>query len=291
MFVEELALAMRDAGVIRVDALGHVEGAVEELATFTYPATVQSTVASRIDQLSLPQQLSLRVASVVGRDFDVATVAAVHPAEVTEDEVAKHLSDIERHHLLERGTEDDHYVFKHGLIAEVAYTTLPEAERRRIHERVATSLLNRVALEPSPLDPVIAQHWIRAGNIEHAEAALGRSARYAMGIAAYQEAVNFLSEAQELGQETAPPLQRASWATELGAAYRALGDLSASHDALAEAATLLGKPLPRARVLLWLGLVGQSIRQIATDSLRASSSAGAAIRRTGSTNWPRCTTP
>ncbi len=263
MFVEELALAMRDAGVIRVDALGHVEGAVEELAAFTYPATVQSTVASRIDQLSLPQQLSLRVASVVGRDFDVGTVAAVHPAEVTEDAVAKHLSDIERHQLLERGTEDDHYVFKHGLIAEVAYTTLPEAERRRIHERVATSLLNRVGLEPSPLDPVIAQHWIRAGNIEHAEAALERSARYAMGIASYQEAVNFLIEAQELGQETAPPLRRAGWATELGAAYRALGDLSASHDALAEAATLLGKPLPRARVLLWLGLIGQSIRQIA----------------------------
>ncbi len=263
LFVEELALAMRDAGVIRVDAVGHVEGAIEELATFTYPATVQSTVASRIDQLSLPQQLSLRVASVVGRDFDVATVAAVHPAQVTEDEVAKHLSDIERHHLLERGAGDDHYEFQHALIAEVAYTTLPEEERRRIHERVATSLLSRVGSEPSPLDPVIAQHWIRAGNVEHAEAALERSARYAMGIAAYREAVNFLTEAQELGEEGASPPERARWATELGAAYRALGDLSASHRALEEAASFLGRPLPAVRALLWLGLAGQLIRQVA----------------------------
>jgi predicted ATPase/class 3 adenylate cyclase len=263
LFTEELALAMRDAGIIRVDAQGHVEGTIDELTSLAYPTTVQSTVASRIDQLSLPQQQSLRVASVVGRDFNVATVAAAHPGGLTEDDIAKHLSDIERHYLLERGAADGAYRFKNALIADVAYTTLPEAERRRIHERVAVWLRGQTGELPSLVDPTIAQHWIRAGNAEEAEASLERSAEYAMGIAAYQEAINFLSQAQELGRGTASRLQQARWATSLGAAYRALGDLPASQRALEGAVALLGNPMPRARARLWMGLAGQSLRQLA----------------------------
>ncbi len=263
LFTEELTLAVRDEGIIRVDAEGHVTGDVDALINLTYPATVHSTVASRIDQLPLPEQMSLRVASVVGRDFDVASVAAVHSSPTTEDEVRKQLANIERHQLIERLSGDDDYRFKHAIIADVAYGTLPETDRRLIQARVAEWLEDRAGAQPSAVDPAIAQHWLRAGNSGRAVDALGRSAEYAMSIASYQEAIGFLIEAQELDAATASPLQRARRSTSLGAAYRALGDLPASHEALLDAAATLGHPMPRTRPGLWFGLIAQSLRQVA----------------------------
>src|SRR5205085_9147768 len=69
-FSEELAYALRDAGLIEiVDQECRVAAQAGDLHALDLPDTVQGIITSRIDQLNASQQLTLKVASVVGRIF------------------------------------------------------------------------------------------------------------------------------------------------------------------------------------------------------------------------------
>ena len=70
-FTHELAMTLEDEGMVIIDdgecqlppnfgAKGHLE----------VPNTIEGVVGSRIDALSPPQQLALKVASVIGRSFE-----------------------------------------------------------------------------------------------------------------------------------------------------------------------------------------------------------------------------
>ncbi|MFL6250384.1 MAG: AAA family ATPase, partial [Actinomycetes bacterium] len=72
LFTEELTFALRDAGLVRV-VDGHVQLAsdVPDVLARRLPHTVHGAVTSRIDRLSPTQQLTVKVASVIGRVFAV----------------------------------------------------------------------------------------------------------------------------------------------------------------------------------------------------------------------------
>ena len=62
------------------------------------------------------------------------------------------------------------FAFKHQLIREVAYATLPRARRRQRHEAIALFLEDSVG-EVGDVAPALANHWHEAGD-------LVRAARY-----------------------------------------------------------------------------------------------------------------
>jgi class 3 adenylate cyclase/tetratricopeptide (TPR) repeat protein len=99
------------------------------------PPTVQAVIAARIDHLSEPARDLLRKASVFARStFDVSELALIAEPE---DET---LAELEDEELLLR---DEHrpgvWRFRHGLVRDVAYESLPKRERRRLHLRLADS--------------------------------------------------------------------------------------------------------------------------------------------------------
>ena len=78
-FAEELAHALRDRGLVEVqDGVCRFTAAAER-QSMQLPNTVQVVVKSRIDQLTVPQQLTIKVASVLGRAFDLTSLRAVYP--------------------------------------------------------------------------------------------------------------------------------------------------------------------------------------------------------------------
>ena len=99
------------------------------------PDTVQATVLARLDLLPAEERRILQLGSVFGRTFRGAGVAALEDRELAlVQDLCENLIDRD----LIRLTEGDRYTFRHILIQEVAYGTLPRAERARLHAQAAS---------------------------------------------------------------------------------------------------------------------------------------------------------
>jgi class 3 adenylate cyclase/tetratricopeptide (TPR) repeat protein len=164
-FSEELAYALRDAGLIEVvDGECYIAPETGDLNALQFPDTVQGVITSRIDRLAPSQQMALKVASVIGRVFTFRTLLDVHPIEADKPQLAQHVSALERLDLtpLESPEPDLAYIFKHIITQEVAYNLMLFAQRRELHRAVAESYEVAYADQLTPYYPLLAHHWSRA---------------------------------------------------------------------------------------------------------------------------------
>ncbi len=129
-FTEELLASFVDAGLVTYGV------PATALAEVPLPRAVRSVVADRVGRLPIACQELLRVASVLGQEFELSVLLAVSERE--EDEALDKLDTALRAGLLEvrRGQQGEWYGFTHALIQEAVYEQLPEHRRRRLHLRV-----------------------------------------------------------------------------------------------------------------------------------------------------------
>jgi predicted ATPase len=92
---------------------------------------------------------------------------------------------------------DQELAFKHGLIREVAYATLPKSVRRERHGIVARFIEN-AAGDPAAYAAILAHHWRVAGDSVRAADYLLIAAQQANLGWAHQEAVELCNQALEL---------------------------------------------------------------------------------------------
>jgi class 3 adenylate cyclase len=103
-----------------------VEGAIAAL-----PDTVHATVLARLDALPPDARRVVQLGAVIGRTFEPRAIPAVE-ASLTRPAVDAAIEDLLDRDLV-RTTPRAAVTFRHILIREVAYNTLPRAERARIH--------------------------------------------------------------------------------------------------------------------------------------------------------------
>ncbi len=115
------------------DALGSDTG---PLPSQLLPPTVQAVIAARIDHLPERAREVVRKASVFARStFDVSELSLIADPD---DEVLAALEDGE---LLVRDEEHEgRWRFRHGIVRDVAYESLPKRERQRLHLLIANTL-------------------------------------------------------------------------------------------------------------------------------------------------------
>ncbi len=141
-FSAELAYALRDAGLIQV-AGGECRIApnVADLGAAGLPDTVQGVITSRIDRLSPAQQLTLKVASVIGRTFTSRILRDIYPVAADRARLDEHLARLDALDVKPQDAEGDNqdrtYVFTHSITQEVAYNLMLFAQRRELHRAVA----------------------------------------------------------------------------------------------------------------------------------------------------------
>ena len=168
------------------------------------PDTVQATVLARLDLLPSEERRMLQLGSVFGRTFRVAGVAALNLGEAPEVQaLCEHLIDRD----LIRQAEGDRYSFRHILIQEVAYSTLPRAERARLHAQAARWGESTAGERETALAEILAFHYREAAvlytaiepNTETTAQIRGQAARWlvraadvAVAAAATPEAVRHL---------------------------------------------------------------------------------------------------
>jgi class 3 adenylate cyclase/tetratricopeptide (TPR) repeat protein len=162
LFLEEL-LAM----LIEEDRLRLEDGrwVADDLAAATIPPTVQAVLAARLDRLAAEERAVLDRASVMGQVFDRAAVLALSPPAARAD-APVHLLSLVRKQLL-RPAEGplggrDGLQFRHLLVRDVAYESLPRLARAELHERYAGWLADAAGARGRELEEVIGWHLERA---------------------------------------------------------------------------------------------------------------------------------
>ena len=136
------------------------------------PETVHAVLAARLDALDAKERSLLQRASVVGQTFWAGSVAEGPDAH----ELLGSLADKDLIVATAGGRlmGEREYAFKHVLIRDVAYSTLPKTVRARKHAEVATFIEDRAADRSEAVIAMVADHLGRAAEIG-ADAGLEKS--------------------------------------------------------------------------------------------------------------------
>jgi AAA ATPase domain len=159
-FAEEIVRDLAERGVLRGNRSAYKSTA--DAAEVSVPATLQATIAARIDRLDPAAKRTLSAAAVVGSRFglDLLGVLGVEP--VVADLVAAQLIDQVRF------TRQPEYVFHHPLIRTVAYESQLKSDRAELHRRVAAAIESRDPAAAEENAALIAEHLEAAGDLHAA---------------------------------------------------------------------------------------------------------------------------
>jgi class 3 adenylate cyclase len=156
-FAEEIVRELAERGVLQGQPRAYTSTA--EVADVTVPATLQATIAARIDRLNPNAKRTLSAAAVVGSRFDLDLLTVLRVEPVVDDLVGAQLIDQVSF------TRQPEYVFHHPLIRAVAYESQLKSDRAELHGRLAAAIEQR---EPDSVDEnaaLIAEHLEAAGDL------------------------------------------------------------------------------------------------------------------------------
>jgi class 3 adenylate cyclase/tetratricopeptide (TPR) repeat protein len=185
LFIEELAATVADRAADTGEAL---------------PTSVKEIIAARIDSLPESERAIVLDASVVGRVFWRGALERLGPAG---RDLAAALDSLESRDLVHRqGSSrlegEEEYAFKHVLIRDVAYETLPRSARRERHAEVARYIEEEAGDRVGEQAMTIAHHWREADDSDRAVPYLLRAAELAGRAWAQEEAARLYGEALTL---------------------------------------------------------------------------------------------
>ena len=162
LFLEELLAMLIEEGRLRRDGERWV---ANDLAAASTPPTIQALLAARLDRLAGEERALLDRASVMGQAFDRAAVLALTP-EPARAEADAHLLALVRKELLRPAPAPlggrDGFQFRHQLVRDAAYDSLPKQTRAELHERYADWLAGAFATRGGEVGEVLGWHLERA---------------------------------------------------------------------------------------------------------------------------------
>ncbi len=160
LFAEELVRLFVDRGVVR-----HTESGWEQaqpIDEVEIPQSIQALLAARLDSLPAEEKRLSQDAAVVGRIFwdrllahlagqsPAATIGLLRSLRVKELVVPREPSTL---------TDAQEYAFRHVLIRDVAYDSLPKLERARKHREVAQWAEERLGERADEVVELLAAHY------------------------------------------------------------------------------------------------------------------------------------
>jgi predicted ATPase/class 3 adenylate cyclase len=187
LFIEELAASLAEQGA---------EGPAD------LPTTIRAIVAARLDALPAAERNVLLDASVVGKVFWRGALETMASGNEALPALLDSLEsrDLVRREPVSRLAGDQQFIFKHILIRDSAYATLPRPARRDRHAAVARFLEEKTH-DGLAASSALAHHWLEAGDNARAADFLmmagdqaGRSWAKDEAVAYYQQALNILPE-------------------------------------------------------------------------------------------------
>jgi class 3 adenylate cyclase len=159
-FAEEIVRELAQRGVLTGKPGAYISTA--EAAEVSVPATLQATIAARIDRLNPGAKRTLCAGAVIGARFsrDLLEALGINPV----------LGDLVGGQFIDQVTfsADPAYVFHHPLIRTVAYEAQLKSDRAELHRRVAAAIESRDPTAVEENAALIAEHLEAAGDLHAA---------------------------------------------------------------------------------------------------------------------------
>lgn len=232
LFIEQIAQAIREEK--------------QESDQLTVPTGLNSLLTARLDRLEAESKLVAQFASVIGTEFDRATLAALMGEDV---DVDRHLTNLLRREILvERREMPGGLAFHHALVQEAAYSTILLRTRRELHGRLAEHLL---ATRPEAVQE-IALHLVETGDMERAFPHLVVAGERSARAMALSDAIRFFTTALDNIPGDADPDLVVRAHDGLGVAYTLVPDLTqseAAYQRLVDYADDRGRPSAKVTAL------------------------------------------
>ncbi len=258
LFVEQMVSMLIDDGFLeRRDDRWVVVG---DMSAVTVPPSINALVTARLDRLGPDERGVVDRASIEGKFFHVGGVVALTDGgDATE--VRRHLMTLTRRELVRpdrtelRGEEG--FRFRHQVIRDATYDSLPKATRAALHERFADWLRGRERDDRGEFLEIVGYHLEQAVRYrrelgqgpdawsavaERARAALQRAGRQAFDRGDIAASVKLCDRARELALPGSPAFvdasldlaEAADWAGEFEVAERTSQDAVATAEALGD---------------------------------------------------------
>jgi len=241
LYVEEIVRKLIDDGVLRATEASRWEVA-RSVEDVELPRSIQGLIATRLDGLPEDEKTALQDAAVVGRVFWVGAVAELTGRSVGEvrDALGRlRVKELVLPHEPSSFSDEHEFSFRHNLIRDGAYDSLPKSLRADKHAGVARWAERRAGNRADEIAELIATHQLEAlgylnelGETGERRTELERSA-FAWALAAGQrtsalwqrsEATRWFREAERLADALdlaaqdrvalARPHVEASWGTD-----------------------------------------------------------------------------
>ncbi len=155
-FIEEVCKALVEGGKVYFENGRWHRPGMDELAI---PQSVRMAIQSRISALPEPTQDILRLAAILGREFEYETLATA--SELEEDALIEALETAEQAQLIEEvnGSGEVTFSFVHALIPSTLAEGVRTLRRRKLHRRAADAIRSA---RPENFE-AIAYHYEEAG--------------------------------------------------------------------------------------------------------------------------------
>jgi len=164
LYVEEIVRKLIDDGVLRATEASRWEVA-KPIAGIELPRSVQGLIAARLDGLPDDEKQVLQDAAVVGRVFWVGAVVELTSkplAEVRDTLGRLRVKELIVPHDPSSFRDEHEFAFRHALIRDGAYDSLPKALRADKHIAVARWAEDRAGDRAEEIAELIATHEVEA---------------------------------------------------------------------------------------------------------------------------------
>jgi len=191
LFIEELTRLVLESELITETVDRYVlRGSMPDTAI---PTTLRDSLMARLDRAASAKEVA-QLAACIGRVFSHEMLAAASTLEP--DVLRAALDQLSNNQLIDRSglPSAQVHVFRHALVQEAAYQSLPKTRRRELHARIADVVEARfpeiIAHQPEWL----AHHHAEAGHAGRASECLLDAARRARSGYALREATAHLEK-------------------------------------------------------------------------------------------------
>ena len=199
-YCEELSRFLRAAGLV----------AGEPLALLSTPRQVPSglngLLVARLDALDAAVKETLKVASVIGREFWEGLLGRLLGRDAAADVGEARRCDLADRHATSLIPDDVEDAFRHALLRDAAYSLLTKKDRQRLHTAAASELEGRADSLGRRVAALAARQREAAGQPAEAARLYAGSAVGAAGEFAWAEALGLAQEAERLGAGAAATL-------------------------------------------------------------------------------------
>jgi tetratricopeptide (TPR) repeat protein len=150
-YIEELVNYLRDK---QID--------LQSGENLNFPDTLHSLILSRVDQLMEDEKTTLKVASILGREFAFRSLLETYAPLGTPEQVRGYLDKLSKLDITPLDVPEPEliYIFKHAITQEVTYESLPYSLREFLHDQAGLYFERDM---PDKYD-LLAYHFGRSSN-------------------------------------------------------------------------------------------------------------------------------